>query len=191
MLKIMGVKTIYAYNKEGIVSSHKNLEPAIKKLVDNKIVDSFDGYQKDSLKEIIKNSDVFIGVSVGNIVDSEMVNNMNDLPIVFALANPVPEISYEEIKKSKAYIYATGRSDFPNQINNVLAFPGIFKGLLSSKTKKITNKMCVNAAYAIASIVTDDRLSPDYIIPSVFDERVVEAVSKSIAKSEGENAIQN
>lgn len=185
MLKMLGVKTIHGYNKDGIVSTRKVLEPEIKKLVDKKIIDSYDSYNCDKLEELMVKSDVFIGVSVGNIVTKEMIEVMNDLPIIFALANPTPEISFEEVNQSKAYIYATGRSDYPNQINNVLAFPGIFKGILSSNYKKITPKMCVNASYAIANLINDE-LSANYIIPSVFDVRVVEAVSEAIRKSEGD-----
>jgi malate dehydrogenase (oxaloacetate-decarboxylating) len=123
-------------------------------------------------------------VSRGNLLSPEAVNKMGDRPIVFALANPDPEISLADIKKTKAYIYATGRSDYPNQINNVLAFPGIFRGALDAGYKKITERMCVTAAEAIANLVAPDRLSRGYIIPSVFEADVVRAVSEAIKRSE-------
>ena len=183
LLKKIGVKTIYGYNKDGVISNKKELDPALEKLINQKILDNFD-YKFDTVEEIMENTDVFIGVSVGNIITKEMIKKMNDLPIVFALANPSPEISYNDAKQSKAYIFATGRSDYPNQINNVLAFPGIFKGILSSPYKKITEKMCIDAAYAIASLIDVDELTPEYIIPSVFNEDVVVAVSNAIINSE-------
>lgn len=189
MLKRLGVGKIYAYNREGIVSLKKNPEPAVRTLLETHAVDSFDWFTEDSLEEIMRHADVFIGVSVGGIVTKEMVNQMNDRPIIFSLANPTPEISYSEAAASKAYIYASGRSDFPNQINNVLAFPGIFRGILDSGHKKITQTMCLNAAYAISRLVTDDRLNREYIIPSVFDERVVPAVSEAISKGDDEACV--
>jgi malate dehydrogenase (oxaloacetate-decarboxylating) len=180
MLKKVGVKTIYAFNSRGIVSKSKNLIPEVQRLINEGIVDSFDDYKTDTLAEIMKGADVFIGVSAANIVTAEMVNQMASLPIVFALANPNPEIGLEEVKKSKAYIYATGRSDYPNQINNVLAFPGIFKGILNSGYNKITDQMCLNAAYAISNLVLDNELSPEFIIPSAFNETVVGVVASAI-----------
>ena len=123
-----------------------------------------------------------IVASVADVLTVEMINTMNDKPIVFALANPNPEIKYEEAKKSKAYIIATGRSDYPNQINNVLAFPGIFRGILDARYKKITDEMCINASYAIANLIKDE-INPEYIIPSVFDDRVALAVRKAIIET--------
>jgi len=186
LLKRMGVGKIYACNSRGIVSKRKVLSPLIEQLVNKNIIDSFDDYHKDNIEEIMTGADVFIGVSRGNLLPKEAVEKMSDRPIIFALANPDPEISFTEVKKTKAYIYATGRSDYPNQINNVLAFPGIFKGTLISGHKKITEQMCINASYAIAELVDDNRLSPEYIIPSVFDDRVVSAVSEAIILSEDE-----
>lgn len=183
MLKKMGVKIIYAYKRDGIVSTRKKLTPIVSQMIADGLINSFDNYQNDTLGEVIAGADVFIGVSVGNVLTKEMVDTMNDNPIVFALANPNPEISYEEVKKSKAYVFATGRSDYPNQINNVLAFPGLFRGILNSGYKKITDQMCINSSYAIASLITDDKLSQDYIIPSVFDENVVKVVSEAVRKT--------
>ncbi len=129
----------------------------------------------------MKGADVFIGVSRGNLVTEDMVKSMNDKPIILAMANPEPEIMPDLAKEAGAYIVGTGRSDFPNQINNILVFPGIFKGALAVKAKSITESMKVRAAKAIASIVSDDELNPEYIIPDVFDKRVADAVAGAVA----------
>jgi len=188
-LKLMGVGTIYACNSKGIISKNKTLHPSIVQMVNDNIIDSFDNYEKDSIEEILIGADVFIGVSKGNLVTSEMIDKMSDQPIVFALANPDPEISFLEVKRSKAFIYATGRSDYPNQINNVLAFPGVFRGVLDAGYKKITDEMCIQASYAIASLVSEEKITPEYIIPSAFDSDVVKAVSKAIIQGEKANEI--
>lgn len=137
--------------------------------------------QTGSLAEIMKGKDVFVGVSAPNIVTSEMVASMAADPIVFAMANPTPEIMPEEAAKGGVRVMATGRSDYPNQINNVLVFPGIFRGALDAKATGITEEMKMAAAKAIASIVTDDELKEDYIIPGAFDERVAKVVAKAVA----------
>lgn len=137
--------------------------------------------QTGSLAEIMKGKDVFVGVSAPNIVTAEMVASMAADPIVFAMANPTPEIMPEEAAKGGVRVMATGRSDYPNQINNVLVFPGIFRGALDSKATGITEEMKMAAAKAIASIVTDDELKEDYIIPGAFDERVAKVVAKAVA----------
>ena len=139
--------------------------------------------ERGTLQEIIKGKDIFIGVSAPNIVSAEMVSTMAKDAIVFAMANPVPEIMPDEAKKGNARVVATGRSDFPNQINNVLVFPGIFRGALDVRAKDITEEMKIAAAKAIASIVTDEELSEEYIIPNAFDKRVVKAVSAAVAKA--------
>jgi len=184
ILKKIGVKTIYATNRKGIISKAKinDYDKVLVDMIEKGIIDSFDIKDNDSLAEIVKGADVFIGVSVADVLTVEMINTMNDKPIVFALANPNPEIKYEEAKKSKAYIIATGRSDYPNQINNVLAFPGIFRGILDARYKKITDEMCINASYAIANLIKDE-INPEYIIPSVFDDRVALAVRKAIIET--------
>jgi len=182
MLKKIGVKTIYAVNTKGIISKSKQYDKNIMKMLEKKQIDSYDILDQDNLAEIVKGSDVFIGVSVADVLTKEMVNSMNDKPIVFALANPNPEIKYTEAKKSKAFIIATGRSDYPNQINNVLAFPGIFRGVLDARYRKITDEMCVAGSYAIANLIKDE-INTEYIIPSVFDERVAVAVRDAIIKS--------
>lgn len=137
--------------------------------------------QTGSLAEIMKGKDVFVGVSAPNIVTAEMVASMAADPIVFAMANPTPEIMPEEAAKGGVRVMATGRSDYPNQINNVLVFPGIFRGALDAKATGITKEMKMAAAKAIASIVTDDELKEDYIIPGAFDERVAKVVAKAVA----------
>lgn len=137
--------------------------------------------QTGSLAEIMKGKDVFVGVSAPNIVTAEMVASMAADPIVFAMANPTPEIMPEEAAKGGVRVMATGRSDHPNQINNVLVFPGIFRGALDAKATGITEEMKMAAAKAIASIVTDDELKEDYIIPGAFDERVAKVVAKAVA----------
>lgn len=130
------------------------------------------------LDEIIKEADIFIGVSIGGILSQNMVNSMNDKPIIFALANPTPEIMPDEAKEAGAYIVATGRSDFPNQINNVLAFPGIFRGALDNKVIQIEDEMLIRAASNLANIVTD--LEPNKILPDPFNKGVALAVAKAI-----------
>ena len=136
-----------------------------------------------SLQEGIKGRDIFIGVSAPNLLTKDMVKTMSSKPIIFAIANPVPEISYEDAKAANAYIIGTGRSDYPNQINNILAFPGIFRGALDAKATKITNAEKIAASKAIAYLIKDEELRTDYIIPSPFDERVVKAVAKSVKES--------
>ena len=137
--------------------------------------------QTGALAEIMKGKDVFVGVSAPNIVTAEMVASMAKDPIVFAIANPTPEIMPEEAKKGGVRVMATGRSDYPNQINNVLVFPGIFRGALDAKATGITEEMKIAAAKAIASIVTDEELNEEYIIPGAFDERVAKVVAKAVA----------
>lgn len=135
---------------------------------------------RGSLADALKGADVFVGVSRPNLVNMEMVRSMADKPIIFAMANPTPEIMPDEAKAAGAFIVGTGRSDFPNQINNVLAFPGIFKGALRVRAKAITESMKLAAAYGIASIVGES-LSRDFILPDPFDPRVVERVAEAVA----------
>ncbi|MBR5520567.1 MAG: NAD-dependent malic enzyme [Oscillospiraceae bacterium] len=134
-----------------------------------------------TLADAMKGADVFVGVSRGNLVSAEMVKSMNEKPIILAMANPTPEIMPDLALEAGAYIVGTGRSDFPNQINNVLVFPGIFKGALAVRSTSITESMKVAAAKAIASVVTDEELNPEYIIPDVFDPRVADVVAKAVA----------
>ena len=135
---------------------------------------------KASLKEAMRGRDVFIGVSAPNIIDGNDIKNMNSDPIVFAMANPVPEIDYDEAKKAGARILATGRSDYPNQINNVLAFPGIFKGALSAHAGAITDQMKLAAAIALAEMIPEDKLNEEYIIPGAFEDGVADKVADAV-----------
>lgn len=137
--------------------------------------------QRGPLTEIIKDKDVFIGVSAPNIVTAEMVSTMADDAIIFAMANPTPEIMPDEAKKGGARVVATGRSDFPNQINNVLVFPGVFRGALDAQATDITEEMKIAAVYAIADIIKEDELNEEYIIPGAFDERVASHVAEAVA----------
>ena len=138
--------------------------------------------QTGPLSEIIKGKDVFIGVSAPNIVTAEMVSEMADNAVIFAMANPTPEIMPDEAKKGGAKVVATGRSDFPNQINNVLVFPGIFRGALDARAGQITENMKIAAAKAIAGIISDEELNEEYIIPGAFDERVCDAGARAVAE---------
>ena len=145
--------------------------------------------QRGPLTEIIKGKDVFIGVSAPNLVTAEMVSTMAKDPIVFAMANPTPEIMPDVAKAGGAAIVATGRSDFPNQINNVLVFPGIFRGALDVRATNITEEMKLAAAHAIASLVTEEELNAEYIIPSPFDKRVCNVVAKEVGRVAREQGI--
>lgn len=136
-----------------------------------------------SLADAMKGADVFIGVSAPNIVNEEMVKSMADNPVIFSMANPTPEIMPDVAKKAGAAVVGTGRSDFPNQINNVLAFPGIFRGALDCRASEINEEMKVAASYAIASLVGDNELNPEYILPQAFDKRIGKAVAEAVKKA--------
>lgn len=138
-------------------------------------------HERGTLADVINGADVFIGVSAPGVLTEKMVKSMNDSPIVFAMANPTPEIMPDLAKKAGAAIVGTGRSDFPNQINNVLAFPGIFRGALDVRAADITENMKIAAAYAIAKLVSDSELNPDYIMPLAFDKRVRDAVASAVS----------
>ncbi len=139
-------------------------------------------HEAGSLADVLKGADAFLGVSQPGLVTPEMVQTMNKDAIVFAMANPIPEIMPDEAKAGGAAVVATGRSDFPNQINNVLVFPGIFKGALSARAPQITEEMEIAAAYAIAGLVSDDELSADHIIPPATDKSVADVVAKAVAE---------
>ncbi len=182
LLHEMGIENIYGYNRSGVVmeSKYNNYKFLEQELIDQKVLKTPKDLKKDSLEELIKNKDVFIGVSAKGIVTKDMVRSMNQNPFIFAMANPDPEIPYEDAIEAGAAIVGTGRSDYPNQINNVLAFPGLFRGALDAKSTKITESMKIVSAKAIASIIPTEELSNEYIIPSAFDTRVVERVSKAV-----------
>lgn len=139
--------------------------------------------KKGSLADVLAGADVFIGVSAPGTLTQDMIKTMAKDPILFTMANPVPEIMPDEAKAAGAAVIGTGRSDFPNQINNVLAFPGIFRGALDVRAKDINDEMKIAAAYAIAGLVSDEDLNADYIIPNAFDERVGKAVAEAVAKA--------
>ena len=141
------------------------------------------GLQKGKLNDAVRKADIFIGVSAPNIVTKEMISDMNERAIVFAMANPEPEIYPEEAKKGGAVIVGTGRSDFPNQINNVLAFPGIFRGALNVRAKRITEKMKVAAAYALANAIKDEELNEEYIIPDIFYPGISDIVARAVEEA--------
>ncbi|ARK31705.1 NAD-dependent malic enzyme [Halalkalibacter krulwichiae] len=142
-----------------------------------------------NLADVIKGADVFIGVSVAGALTKEMIESMNPDPIIFAMANPVPEVMPEEAKAAGAKVIGTGRSDFPNQVNNVLAFPGIFRGALDVRATHINEEMKVAAVHAIADLVTDKELTADYVIPAPFDPRVAPAVAAAVAKTAMETGV--
>ena len=144
--------------------------------------------EKGTIHDVIKGADVFLGLSVPGTIDENDLKNMNADPIVFAMANPVPEIMPEDAAGYVA-VMATGRSDYPNQINNVLCFPGIFRGALNCRASQINEEMKLAAANAIAAIITDEELHPDYIIPSVFDRRVGDAVAEMVEDAAYESGV--
>lgn len=182
---INGAGNIVLVDRAGAVSVDEDwLNPAQRKMAE--ITNRHN--ERGSLADVMKGKDVFIGVSAPKIVTAEMVSTMAKDAIVFAMANPTPEIMPEEAAKGGARVIATGRSDYPNQINNVLVFPGIFRGALDAQATDITEEMKLSAARAIASIVSDDELKEDYIIPGAFDKRVAPAVAKAVmdcAKASG------
>lgn len=186
MLNDFGINDIYAFNSRGIL---KEGEEYSKDLY-NKLAKETNKENKNfTLEEAMADADIFVGVSVPNKVSKEMVKSMRRDPIVLAMANPDPEITYEDAKDAGARVVGTGRSDYPNQVNNVLAFPGLFKGALSVHATKITEKMKVSAAEAIASLIPDDKISEDYVIPSAFDLGVADVVAEAVAKCAREEGI--
>ncbi len=176
----MGVKDVYMCDRNGII----NIENP--KLTDaKKEIASFTNFARKSgtLADAMKGADIFVGVSAPGVVTEEMVASMAPGAIVMAMANPVPEIMPDLAIKAGAAVVGTGRSDFPNQINNVLAFPGIFRGALDVRASDINEEMKIAAAEAIASLVSDEELSPEYIIPKAFDERVGKTVAAAVAEA--------
>ena len=139
--------------------------------------------EKGTLADVLRGADVFIGVSAPNLVTEEMVKTMAENPVVFAMANPTPEIMPDVAKRGGAAVVGTGRSDFPNQINNVLVFPGIFRGTFDVRASDINEEMKLAAAYAISGLISDDELNAEYILPAAFDERVGPAVAKAVAEA--------
>lgn len=183
MLHCLGIRNIIGYNIDGIVHKSKadKYDFLTKELLEITNPDDFIG--DDTLASALVGADVFIGVSVANIVTKEMVASMNKDPFIFAMANPNPEIMPDLAKEGGALVVGTGRSDFPNQINNVLAFPGIFRGALDARAKKINEEMKMAAAIAIASCVDENELSPDFIIPSPFNPQVAQKVADAVKQT--------
>ena len=180
LLLSMGAKHVIMTDREGaIYKGRENLNPIKMEMAEITNL----SMEKGSLSDVIKNADVFIGVSAPGTLSKEMVKSMAEKPIVFACANPIPEIFPEDAKEAGAAVVSTGRSDFPNQINNVLCFPGIFRGALDVRAKDINDEMKVAAAYAIAELVSDRELNAEYILPAAFDERVKDAVAKAVSEA--------
>ena len=180
LLLSMGAKNVIMTDREGaIYKGRENLNPIKMEMAEITNL----SMEKGSLSDVIKNADVFIGVSAPGTLNKDMVKSMAEKPIIFACANPIPEIFPEDAKEAGAAVVSTGRSDFPNQINNVLCFPGIFRGALDVRAKDINDEMKVAAAYAIAELVTDQELNAEYILPAAFDERVKDAVAKAVAEA--------
>ncbi|MBR6019347.1 MAG: NAD-dependent malic enzyme [Lachnospiraceae bacterium] len=180
LLISMGLKDVVMCDRKGaIYKGRDGLNP------EKEIIAEMTNQQmrKGTLEEVIKGADVFIGVSAPGCVTPEMVKSMAPKAILFPMANPTPEIMPDEAKAAGAAVVGTGRSDFPNQINNVLAFPGIFRGALDVRARDINDEMKIAAAKAIAAFVTDDKLSADYIIPSALDKTVAQAVAKAVAEA--------
>ncbi|HIZ22734.1 MAG TPA: NAD-dependent malic enzyme [Candidatus Blautia faecigallinarum] len=180
LLVKLGLKEVIMCDRKGAI--YEGREGLNKEKMEMAKISNLDKKQ-GSLADVIKGADVFIGVSAPGTVTPEMVKTMAEKPILFTMANPVPEIMPDEAKAAGAAVVGTGRSDFPNQINNVLAFPGIFRGTLDVRAKDINDEMKIAAAYAIAGLIDEKDLNADYIIPNPFDKRVVEAVSKAVAEA--------
>ena len=180
LLRQAGVSDIFMCDSKGIISTQRdNLTPEKAE---------FAVEASGTLADAMKGADIFLGVSAPGVVSVEMVESMASDPIVFAMANPIPEIQPELIM-DKAAVVATGRSDYPNQINNVLAFPGVFRGTLDCRASSITTNMCLQAAQAIASLVSTAQLDKEHIIPSVFDERVATAVAAAVGQAARQEGI--
>lgn len=186
LLLELGVGDVVLVDKNGILAVGEEwMNPAQKEMAEKTNKEQLHG----DLKDAMKGKDVFVGVSAPNIVTAEMVGTMAKDAIVFAMANPTPEIMPDEAKKGGARVVATGRSDFPNQINNVLVFPGIFKGALEARATDITEEMKIAAVRAIADIIKPEELTEDYIIPGAFDERVADNVAREVAKTAIETGV--
>lgn len=173
----MGVKNITLCDSKGIIcKGDERLNTVKKEMAEITNLEHMTG----SLGDAMKNADVFLGISAAGCVSEDMVKSMAENPILFAMANPTPEIMPDLAKKAGAAVVGTGRSDFPNQINNVLAFPGIFRGALDCRASDINEEMKVAASFAIASLVSDEELNPDYILPEAFDKRIGKTVAEAV-----------
>lgn len=175
----LGCVNMLVCDKDGIITCDNSKNEYMKKLAGSTNKDNVNG----DLKTAIKGADIFIGASAPNVLNKDMIKSMNEKPIILALSNPEPEIDPNLAKEAGAFIVGTGRSDYFNQINNLLAFPGVFRGALDARAKRITKEMKMAASYAIASTIDESSLSPSNIIPSVFDENVVKNVSLAVKNS--------
>ena len=180
LLLSLGLKNLIMCDKAGAI--YKGM-PDLSKAHEKLSLKTNPKNEKGSLKDVLENADVFIGVSAPNIVTKEMIATMADSAAVFAMANPIPEIMPDEAKLGGAAVVGTGRSDFPNQINNVLAFPGIFRGALDVRASDINEEMKMAAVYALCSLVSDEELSADYILPKAFDKRIAPTVASAVAEA--------
>lgn len=180
LLMAMGLKDVVMCDRKGAIYKGRDGLNSQKEELANI---SNQHMKKGSLAEVIQGADVFIGVSAPGTLTKEMVSTMAENPIIFACANPTPEIFPEEAKEGGAAVVSTGRSDYPNQVNNVLAFPGIFRGALDVRASDINDEMKIAAAYAIAGLVSDEELNADYILPSASDPRVKKAVAEAVANA--------
>ncbi len=180
MLMNLGIRDIVACDSKGILNKSRNdLNEAKKRLTAVTNSDNIEG----SLADAVKGRDLFIGVSAAGVLTQDMVRSMNRDPIIFAMANPEPEILPDLAREAGAAVVGTGRSDYPNQINNVLIFPGLFKGALAARAKRITEEMKTAAAFALAGIIKDEELEPDYIIPSAFYPGAADIVAEAVEKA--------
>ncbi|MEY8365934.1 NADP-dependent malic enzyme [Anaerovoracaceae bacterium 41-7] len=175
----LGCRDILICDSKGIVSAHRQLSSAKKELLDFTNPDNIEG----SLKEAVVDADVFIGVSAPGVLSSDMVKTMAKDPIIFAMANPVPEIFPDDAKAAGAAVVGTGRSDYPNQINNVLVFPSLFRGALDAKATTITEDMLIAAVYALADSIPADELCPENILPTVFNKDAANALAAAVKKA--------
>lgn len=180
LLISMGLKKVVMCDRKGaIYKGREGLNAAKQEIAEITNADRESG----SLEDVIKGADVFIGVSAPGLVTQDMVRSMAENPVIFACANPTPEIFPDEAKAAGAAVVSTGRSDFPNQVNNVMVFPGIFRGTLDVRAREINDEMKIAAAYAIADLISDDELCADYILPKPFDSRLKDAVAKATAEA--------
>lgn len=187
LLKSMGAKHVVMCDSKGAIYEGRPegmnaMKEEVAKMTNEQKI-------KGQLADIVKGTDVFIGVSVAGALTKEMIATMNEDPIVFAMANPVPEVMPELAKEAGVKVIGTGRSDYPNQVNNVLAFPGIFRGALDVRATEINEAMKVAAVHAIADLVSEEELTQDYVIPAPFDPRVAPAVARAVAKAAMETGV--
>ena len=185
LLHACGAKNILVCNRKGIISRKEGNTPAVDKIASFTNNDNIEG----TLEQAMKGADIFVGVSAAGLVTPEMVKSMAEKPIIMAMANPVPEIMPDVAKEAGAAVICTGRSDYPNQANNVLAFPGIFRGALDVRASDVNEEMKLAAAYAIAGLVSPEELNADYVLPAPFDKRISSAVAKAVGQAAHESKV--